>query len=171
MASHLDESTTPAESLKRIQLHLMSSRPRDAYELLKDAVVMFSDDPVHLSYYGYLKAAVEGKYRSGIEDCLRAVSLFQKKMWVGDNDVETAQKAVLYLNLGKAYYASGRRKDAIDTFHKGLQFDPKNRDLQATLRKVGIRKLIPFPFLNRSNPLNEFVGRMLRKTEDSPSIL
>lgn len=171
MASLHEESTTAQESLKRIQLHLMSSRPWDAYELLKSAVAKFSDDPMHLSYYGYLKAALEGKYRSGIEDCMRAVSLLQKKMWVGDNNVATSHKAVLYLNLGKAYYAAGRRKDAIDTFHKGLQFDSSNRDLQATLKKVGIRRLIPIPFLDRSNPLNAFVGRMLRKAGAPPNVL
>ena len=171
MPSNLDETMTAAESLKRIQLHLHSSRQWDAYEILKSDVLKFGDDPLHVSYFGYLKAALEGKYRSGIEDCMRAINLFQKKLWRGDNDVMSSQKAILYLNLGKAYYAAGRRKDAIDTFHKGLQVDSQNRDLQATLQKVGVRKLVPFPFLNRSNPLNAFVGRMLRKTSAPPNLL
>jgi tetratricopeptide (TPR) repeat protein len=171
MASHLEETTTAAETQKKVQLHLLSSRQREAYELLKNAVGKYSDDALLLSYYGYLKAALDGKYRSGIEDCMRAISLFQKKMWVGDDNAVTAHKAVLYLNLGKAYYAAGRRKDAIDTFHKGLQFDPNNRDLRTTLQKVGIRKLIPIPFLDRSNPINAFFGRMLRRAENQPNVL
>jgi tetratricopeptide (TPR) repeat protein len=171
MPSNLDETMTAAESLKRIQLHLKGSRQWDAYEILKSDVLKYADDPLHVSYFGYLKSVLEGKYRSGIEDCMRAINLFQKKMWRGDQDVISAHKAVLYLNLGKAYYAAGRRKDAIDTFQKGLQIDPQNRDLQATLKKVGVRKLIPIPFLNRSNPLNTFVGRMLRKAPPPPTLL
>ncbi|HTG01525.1 MAG TPA: tetratricopeptide repeat protein [Nitrospirota bacterium] len=171
MASHTDESTTVADSLKKIQIHLRNSRQRDAYEMLKDAMVKFYDDPMHLSFYGFLKAALDGKYRSGIEDCLRAISLFQKKLWAGDETLVSTQKAVLFLNLGKAYYASGRRKDAIDAFHKGLQSDPMNRDVQVTLQKVGIRKVVLIPFLDRSNPLNSFFGKMLRKSGNPPVLL
>jgi tetratricopeptide (TPR) repeat protein len=163
MASNNEKGMSAAEQLQKVRFHLARKKPRDAYELLKVVVVQYSDDPFLLSYYGYLKAAVDGIYRSGIEDCSRALSLFQRLMLRGDIEEDEKLKAVLYLNLGRAYSAAGKRKDAYDTLNKGLLLDIQNDDIMAELQKMGIRKKKPLPFLERANPLNNFFGKMLRK--------
>ena len=127
------------------------------------AAVRYASDPFILSYFGYLQASVEGKYRSGIDACTRAITLFEKKVLRGEDYAEESQNAVLYLNLGRAYIAAEKKKDAITTLNAGLKFDRKNRDLMAEIQRMGIRKFIPVPFLSRTNPVNEIIGRLLRK--------
>jgi len=73
--------------------------------------------------------------------------------------------AVLYFNLGRAYIAGGTKKEAVDALNKGLRFDKKNKDILNELNRLGVRKLVPVPFLSRSNPVNEIIGVMLRKSK------
>ncbi len=162
MASHNNEISA-SEQLQKVRFHLARKKPRDAYDLLKVIIVHYEDDPVLLSYYGYLKAALDGMYRSGIEDCARALSLFQRQMLRCAVDGDEKLKAVLYVNLGRAYGAAGKKKDAYNALSKGLVADMQNDDVLAELRKMGIRKKKPVSFLDRSNPVNNFFGKMLRK--------
>ncbi|MGE5808925.1 MAG: hypothetical protein ACM32I_07360 [Nitrospirota bacterium] len=69
---------------------------------------------------------------------------------------------VFYLNLGRAYVAGGKRKEAIEAFQQGLKFDGGNRELWKDLRGLGERKKPPLPFLDRSNPINKYIGIMTR---------
>jgi tetratricopeptide (TPR) repeat protein len=163
MASLEDKFITAAGLLLEVKTLLVKRRRRDAYQLAARASVRYASDPFLLSYFGYLEASVDGKYRSGIEACTRAITLFGKKLFRGEDDAEESQMAVLYLNLGKAYIAAEKKKEAIRTLNAGLKFDRKNRDLMAELEEMGIRKFIPVPFLRRTNPVNEIIGRMLRK--------
>jgi tetratricopeptide (TPR) repeat protein len=155
---------SPVGYLHGARALLAKGKKREAYELLQPAVVKYAEDPYLLSYFGYLAALLEGKYRNGIEACKQAVVLFDKMMLHGEEGVEERLKAVLYLNLGRAYLAGGKKKDAFETLQKGLRFDKQNRELLAELERLGIRKYVPLSFLNRSNPINELVGRLLRKT-------
>jgi tetratricopeptide (TPR) repeat protein len=72
---------------------------------------------------------------------------------------------ILYLNLGKAYLAANRKKDAYKSFKKGLEIDKKNEALFNELKGLGIRKKPPLPFLQRSNPLNRYLGRLLHQSK------
>ncbi len=156
--------------LRKVQALLLKKRQGEAYELLQEGLKIYADDPFLLSYHGYFKACVERRYRNGIEDCTRALSLFQKKMLRDEVDGAGSSKSVLYLNLGKAFLAAGKRKSAFEAFHKGLQSDKRNIELQSELQKMGIRKLPPLPFLNRSNPVNACLGRMLHKPAKQPDL-
>jgi tetratricopeptide (TPR) repeat protein len=154
---------TAAGFLQEIEALLLKRRRRDAYQLAGQAVVRYANDPFLLSYFGYLEATVNGKYRSGIDACTRAITLFKKKMLLGKDDAEESQMAPLYLNLGRAYIAAEKKKEAIESLKAGLKFDRRNEDLMAELERMGIRRFIPVPFLRRTNPINEVIGRMLRK--------
>ncbi len=158
-----DRFITAAGLVLEVKTLIAKRRWKDAYQLATRAVARYANDPFLVSYYGYLEASVEGKYRRGIEACTRAITLFEKRMFRGEDDVEESQMAVLYLNLGKAYLAAQKKKEAIRTLNAGLKYDRKNRDLMAELESMGIRKFIPVPFLRRTNPVNEIIGRMLRK--------
>jgi tetratricopeptide (TPR) repeat protein len=159
---------SPAGYLHEARVLLAKDRKRDAYELLQPAMVKYAEDPFLLSYFGYLAALLEGKYRNGIESCKQAIVLFDKMMLHGEEGVEERLKAVLYLNLGRAYLAGGKKKDAFETLQKGLRFDKQNKELLAELERLGIRKYIPLSFLDRSNPINELVGRLLRRPGKNP---
>jgi len=158
------DELSPAGYLRGARALLARGRKRDAYELLKPAVVKYAEDPFLLSYFGYLAALLEGKYRNGIEHCMQAIVMFEKMVLHSEEGVEEKLKAVLYLNLGRAYLAGGKKKDAFETMQKGLRVDKQNKELLAELGRLGIRKYVPLSFLDRSNPINALVGRMLRRT-------
>jgi len=155
------DEPTPADYLRAVKSHLRSSKQKDAFRVLQQASVMYPDDPVILSYYGCLQALVDKKYRSGVETCKKAIVLLRKKKSFG----EEVLYPVFYLNLGRAYIAAEKRKDAIDALEKGLQYDYGNNDLKKELRGLGLRKKPPVPFLDRSNPINKYIGMLLNTTK------
>ena len=67
----------------------------------------------------------------------------------------------LYLNLGKACLAADKRKDAYESFKRGLEIDKNNEALFNELESLGIRRKQPLSFLSRSNPLNKYLGRLM----------
>jgi Tfp pilus assembly protein PilF len=68
---------------------------------------------------------------------------------------------VLYLNLGKAYVAAGKKKNAVTAFNQGLHYDPQHAAIRKELKKLGARKKPPVSFLDRSNPINKYLGKVL----------
>ncbi len=156
------EKIRPADYLRAVKASLRSGKQKEAFGLLLQATAQFPDEPLILSYYGCLQALVDKKYRSGVETCKRAIALFGEKE---SFSVEVLYP-VFYLNLGRAYLAAGKKKDAIDAFHKGLQYDNGNSDLRKELRGLGIRKKPPVPFLERANPINKYIGMILQKAKN-----
>jgi tetratricopeptide (TPR) repeat protein len=144
------------ECMRTLRSHMRRGELRDAYRLLQPAVVTYPQNPYILSCFGYLQAALEKKYRAGVENCRKALSLEERRAAVEENDVP----AELYLNLARAYMAAGRRKLALDSLEQGLRYDKKG-ELASERRSLGIRKRPPVPFLNRSNPINKYIGMML----------
>ncbi len=163
MANHYDETPSASVFLRQIEKLLAQRKRRDAYQLAGQAAVRYGNDPFLLSYFGYLEAWVDGRYRSGIDACTRAIVLLQKKALRGEDDTEESQLGLLYLNLGRAYIAAEKKKEAIKTLNTGLKYDKQNKGLLTELERLGVRKFIPVPFLKRTNPINEVIGRMLRK--------
>ncbi len=158
-----NEAPTAVVFLREIEGLLAKRKRRDAYHVAAQAAVKYADDPVLLSYFGYLSALVDGRYRNGIDACIRAIAMLQRKVLRGDDDADEAKLGLLHLNLGRAYIAADKKKDAIRTLNAGLKFKSRNTDLKSELERLGIRKYLPVPFLKRSNPINEIIGRMLRK--------
>jgi tetratricopeptide (TPR) repeat protein len=154
-----DKELSPADYLRAVKANLRTGKQKSAFVLLQQASIQFPDDPFIISYFGYFQAIVDKKYRSGVENCKKAVTLL-KKSEVIDKDV---LYPVFYLNLGRAYVAGGKRKDAIEAFQQGLKFDGSNKELLKDLRKLGERKKPAVPFLDRSNPINIYLGKMTRK--------
>jgi tetratricopeptide (TPR) repeat protein len=159
------EESKPSDYLRAIRFHLRSGKHKEAYSLLLQASVQFPDDPLILSYYGCLQALVAKKYRSGVETCKRAILLLKKQGSFG----EEVLYPVFYLNLGRACVAAGKKEDAIDAFRKGLKYDNGNSDLKKELLGLGVRKQPPVPFLDRSNPINKYIGMILKSEKKAPS--
>ena len=152
------EEIKASEYLRAVRSHLRSGKYKEAYSILLQASVQYPEEPLILSYYGCLQALVDKKYRSGVETCKRAILLLKKQ----GSFSEEVLYPVFYLNLGRAYIAAGKKKDAIDTFKKGLKYDSGNSDLKKELQGLGVRKQPPVPFLDRSNPINKYIGMILK---------
>jgi hypothetical protein len=102
---------------------------------------------VFYSYLGYGIALKEKRIRDGLKLCRHSV------------EVEFYQ-AENYFNLARTYLLAQDRKGAVQAVRAGLKIDRGNRDLQVLYKELGIRTLPVLPFLSRSNPLNQILGRI-----------
>ncbi|HUI46408.1 MAG TPA: hypothetical protein VL122_10560 [Nitrospirota bacterium] len=150
----------PSDYLRAVKANLRSGKQKEAFVLLQQAAVRFPNEPLILSYYGCFQALVDKKYRSGVETCKKAITMLRQK---GVFEEELLYP-VFYLNLGRAYLSAGKKPDAIEAFTRGLKYDNSNSELRRELRRLGIRKTPPVPFLDRSNPVNKYIGLILRAT-------
>lgn len=147
------------EILQKAKRLIRTSRFGPALGLLEDGVEAYPDDPFMLSYYGCLVSMVEKRHAMGIKICREAIAKLQ------DQDPEgcKAHFPVLYMNLGKAYLAGKKKKEAVEAFRMGLKQDPKNWDLILVMKKLGTRRPPPLSFLDRNNPFNKFLGKLSAK--------
>ena len=159
-----DEIIKPGDYLRAVKASLRKGNQKEAFSLLQQAALGYPNDPFILSYYGCLQALVDRKYRAGVENCKKAISLIHR----GSSFGEEMLYPVFYLNLGRAYVAAGKRKDALDAFGKGLKYDNSNRDILKEMRGLGSRKKAIVPFLDRSNPINKYIGLILHKANKAP---
>jgi tetratricopeptide (TPR) repeat protein len=152
------------EYLHQVKANLRAAKQDAAFALLQQSLVYFPNEPVLLSYYGLLLVLVHKRYRIGIETCQKAIERHKKK---GSFDEEMLSP-VLYYNLGKAYTAAGKRKEALEALKIGLAYDSENNDIKKELLSMRMRRQTPsIPFLHRSNPLNKYIGIMLYKKDNA----
>jgi tetratricopeptide (TPR) repeat protein len=159
--SKKQDEATRRDFLRAVKAALRDSNPKEAFRILQQASLHYPDDPMVLSYYGCLQAVVDKKFRSGVENCKKAIALMKLKK----SFEEDVLFPVFYLNLGRAYVAAGKKRDAIDAYLKGLEYDNGHYELRKELRSLGERGKPPVPFLDRSNPINKYVGLIVRKSE------
>lgn len=72
------------------------------------------------------------------------------------------QDPVHYLNLGRIYLLSGNKAEAIKTFREGLD-RAENIEITEELDKLGIRKRPVIQSLDRSSPVNKWLGIFLKR--------
>ena len=152
------EEASPSDFIRAARASLRSGRRKDAYSTLLEAAAFYPDHPIILSYRGWLQAAVERRHQSGIASCRKAFLNFR----TDDADEAAAVYPVLYLNLGRAFLLAGRKKDAIESFAKGLRFDRGHSELAREIKSLGTRRQPVVSFLSRSNPLNKYLGVLTR---------
>ncbi|HAK89416.1 MAG: hypothetical protein A2077_05220 [Nitrospirae bacterium GWC2_46_6] len=104
--------------------------------------------PLYLSYFAYCTAKERGQIRKAIELCEDAVKLEP------DNPLH-------YLNLGRIYLHAGDRGTAILAFRTGLKHEI-NREIIDELIKLQTRKSPVISFLSRDNPVNKYLGIILK---------
>ena len=98
---------------------------KDAFSLMQQAHVSYPSDPYILSYYGWLQAVVDKRYRSGVETCATAVALLRKHAVKG----REVQFGSVYANLVRAYLAAGKKKNAHEALLQGLKYEAGNKEL------------------------------------------
>ena len=153
--SELDAS----DYLNRAKRLLQKRSEVQALAILKEGLDVHDDNAFLLSYYGALLAIVSKDYRNGV----RATELALKRLVATvPMDVE-AHFPTFYLNIARAYLASGDRRKAILAIKKGLRYDSLNPELLETMDSLGVRRNPPLPGLKRTHPLNKYIGFLLHK--------
>jgi tetratricopeptide (TPR) repeat protein len=150
------QKITCKDYLKEVKALLKTNSKEKALELLNGAVIDYPHNPIIVSYLGFLEAAVNKHYAKGINICRESFRILEEHLPLGAGFF----LAVLYLNLGKAYLAAHKKKEAYDAFQKGLDIDKKNEDILYEIKRLGIRRKPPLPLLKRSNPLNKLIGKI-----------
>jgi tetratricopeptide (TPR) repeat protein len=149
----------PAAYLEDVKRLLQDGNQKAALKTLRDALTEHPFNPFLLSYYGCLEAIVDKNYEHGMEVCRDAIDILNEEIPFGQESFYP----VFYLNFGRACLAAGNKKEAATAFEKGLEADPEDPDLIWEAKRLGARRKPAIPFLNRSNPLNKYVGILLHK--------
>jgi tetratricopeptide (TPR) repeat protein len=155
----MSELNTPAHYLEELKILLRKNENTKAMELMGEALTRHPDNLYLLSYKGYLEAYVQRNFKHGITTCRKAIEKLREKMPFGEEFL----LPFFYLNLGKAYLAAGRRLEAVTAFDKVMEIDPENSETMDIMKKVGARRKPVMPFLERSNPINKYMGKLLYK--------
>jgi tetratricopeptide (TPR) repeat protein len=148
-----------SEYFEEVKLLLRKGSGKEALKTLREALEKFPSDPFLLSYYGCLVAVAEHNPKEGIRICSDALTAFKASRAFGGEFF----LPVFYLNLGRAYLKDSNKAEAIIAFKEGLGHDPENHDLLWELTKLGKRKPPPVPFLERGNPINKYIGKLISR--------
>ncbi len=105
--------------------------------------------PLSCSYLAYCLAKVRSQYPDAISLCKEALTAEP------DNPLH-------YLHLGRIYVMAGQRNKALSVLRQGLKCED-NAALLRELTILGERKYPVFRSLERSHPLNKFLGIALNK--------
>ncbi len=120
------------------------NRFQQAYESVDRA------DIYHNKYASYCGLArVLSGDASGLEMCRQAIS---NELHDGD----------VYLNLARAEWFYENRRATVIALKKGLQVDNRHPGLRQMREQLGVRQRSALPFLPRTHPLNQTLGRLLR---------
>lgn len=101
----------------------------------------------YLSYYGLCLGMTRTRVHEAIRLCRDSVAIEQFN-------------PDLRWNLGRVLMAGGRRREAFDTFLRGLSQQPGHTGIRRELRRMGLRRRPIVPFLSRSHPLNVMLGKL-----------
>ena len=104
--------------------------------------------PVISSYHAFCIAKERGQVSKAISLCKEAIK-------------KEPNNSLPYLNLGRIYLIDNNKADAIKTFREGLNYE-SNQQIVDELNKLEIRRPPIFPFLKRSNPINKYLGIILK---------
>ena len=141
------------ESFDKGMKALIDGRAREALAFFEAAIALekkfgrAKPQARYLSQYGLCLGTVTSNKREGIKFCREATTLEE-------------YNPDLHWNLGRAYLAARRRREAHQALMRGLSLQPDHRGIASELRRMGVRRKPMLPFLSRDNPLNMFLGRL-----------
>jgi|WetSurSiteA1Bulk_404760.scaffolds.fasta_scaffold01962_6 tetratricopeptide (TPR) repeat protein len=148
------QKRTYKDYVNEVEALIRRNSQKEALVLLIEALEHYPNNPILLSYRGYIEAFVNRRYAEGIKICRQSFKILKDQMPL----VEGFFLPVLHLNLGRTYLIANKKKLAYFSFQKGIEIDKKNDDIFKELKKLGVRRKSLFPFLKRSNPLNKYIG-------------
>ncbi len=117
-----------------------------AQMLLGQAVKERNTPEIH-SYLAFCQAKGEGRVSSAAKICRESIR-------------REPNNSLHYLMLGRILLLAGEKNMAVKAFRQGLKASP-NSKIIAELKTLGLRKPALFKNLDRSHPLNRYLGRFL----------
>lgn len=114
-------------------------------------------DMRYLSYYGLSLAQAGLSTQIALQACKTAV-------------LKQTNDPVLFLNLGRVYLLTGKPVRAMEAFERGLRLAPEHKALRMELAKIDRRSRPAIPFLDRSNPVNRWLGKRRAGRRAVPAI-
>ena len=99
---------TIKEYVNEVETLIRTKSQNEAFEVLREVLEQYPNNPTLLSYLGYLKALVNKQYAEGIKSCRQSFKILKDQMSL----VEGFFLPLLYLNLGRTYLIAGKKKDA-----------------------------------------------------------
>lgn len=109
----------------------------------------FARTPSVLSAYALCLAEVKGSYKTAAGLCHEAIK-------------KEPKNPEHYYRQGRILLLAGRKKDAIWVLRMGMRHG-KHQGIIDCLGSLGVRRAPPIGFLERSNPINKLIGRLLTK--------
>jgi Tfp pilus assembly protein PilF len=137
---------------------LAENRPEAASNYFRKALDLERDrsksrlDMRYLSYYGLSLAQAGLSTQIALQACKTAV--FKQN-----------SDPVLFLNLGRVYVITGKLVRAMESFERGLRLAPDHKILRKELAKIDRRSRPAVPFLDRSHPVNRWIGKHSRRPD------
>ena len=158
-----EKNETPQKSKAQfaaeINTSLRNKNSKAALAAAKEALSIFPEDPFFLSHMGHLTATVQRKPKEGCTACEKAIGIIARSA----SEDKDYFYPLLYLNLGKACLAGRQKKPALDAFYTGLKYDAGHKELLSSIQILGQRRPPVISFLDRSNPVNKFLGKLRHK--------
>jgi len=143
-----DEFVEGVSHLKNRAIPKAADRFRQAYESVDRTSIYHNK---YASYCGL--ARVLSGDASGLEMCRSAA---ESELHDGD----------VYLNLARAEWHFENRRAVVIALKKGLQIDNRHPGLRQMREQMGIRQRSPLPFLPRTHPLNQALGKLMRHNSE-----
>ena len=113
-----------------------------------EKALKLEDTPSICSYFAFCIAKERGQSSKAISLCEESIK-------------KEPDNSAHYLNLGRIYLLIDKRADAINVFREGLKYE-LNSQIVDELNRIGTRKPPVIPFLKRDNPLNKYLGIILK---------
>lgn len=113
-----------------------------------EKALKMEDTPSICSYFAFCIAKERGQPSKAISLCEESIK-------------KEPDNSAHYLNLGRIYLLIDKRADAINIFREGLKYE-LNSQIVDELNRLGTRKPPVIPFLKRDNPLNKYLGVILK---------
>ncbi len=117
-----------------------------ATALLDDALKIVPKNAVYMSHKGYCTAML-GMVSEGESMCRRAIQV-------------TPYTPILYVNLGRILLSQGKRHEARQEFLHAYELDDTDAAAGRELLAMGVRRTPPIPFLERTHPVNIWLGKL-----------
>lgn len=119
----------------------------DAIVCFEEVLVKYGRIASVISWLGLsIARAKKGDLRPAEMLCLEAI---EKEYYIPN----------YYRNLSEVYLIWDKKPEAIQVLKKGLRSTKGDELLVNELKKLGVRRKPPIPFLERSHPLNILIGR------------
>lgn len=114
-----------------------------------ERALRLSDNPSWYSFLGYCIARERGQHRKGVELCMKSLAV-------------EPDHAAHFLNLGKVHLLTGDKMEGLRVLREGMA-KGGSPGLVRQLESLGMRKSPVFTMFHRDNPLNKYLGLLLRR--------